>query len=72
MPQTKILIEIGARIKAIRKEKKLTQSDLANLCDFEKATMSRIESGQTNVTIFTLFKISNALNIHISELFKNW
>lgn len=70
MPQKKILSEIGSKIKMIRKEKKITQSDLANLCDFEKATMSRIESGQTNVTIFTLHKISSALNVHISELLK--
>lgn len=47
----------------------MTQNDLALECDFEKATMSRIESGKANPTVRTLLKISNALDIHISELF---
>lgn len=47
----------------------MTQNDLAIECNFEKATMSRIESGKSNPTVRTLVKISNALHIHLSELF---
>jgi len=49
----------------------MTQIELAVLCDFEKASMSRIESGRTNPTILTLKKISEALDIHISDLLKD-
>jgi transcriptional regulator with XRE-family HTH domain len=63
--------KLGLRIKALRLERNMTQNALAIECDFEKASMSRIESGQANPTISTLFKISNALDVKISELFKD-
>ena len=63
------LKEVGARIKKIRTDKKISQIGLATKCEFEKASMSRIESGKTNSTILTLRKISNALEVDMSELF---
>jgi len=68
MNDLQLLIEIGAKIRKLRMEKKLSQNDLAILCNFEKASMSRIEAGKTNVTIFTLYKISKALNVNIADL----
>ena len=70
MTDQKFLTRLGARIKALRVTKEMTQNDLANQCDFEKASMSRIEAGKTNITILTLHKISIALNIDITEFFK--
>jgi transcriptional regulator with XRE-family HTH domain len=70
MSDPKFLATLGARIKQIRYEKKMTQVELAILCQFEKASMSRIESGRTNPTILTLKKISKALDVHISDLLK--
>src|ERR1700744_3074914 len=60
-------VKLGERIKAIRTKKNLTQNELAIKCDFEKASMSRIESGQSNPTIQTLYKICTSLDIHIIE-----
>jgi transcriptional regulator with XRE-family HTH domain len=71
MAEKKFLANLGARIKELRLSKKLTQNDLAIQCNFEKASMSRIESGKTNVTVLTLQKISNALEVDIQEFFKN-
>jgi len=71
MDKEKFLIELGYRIKQIRSEKKMSQINLADKCDFEKASMSRIESGKTNSTILTLRKISKALDVEISELFRH-
>jgi transcriptional regulator with XRE-family HTH domain len=68
MPQTDLLIKLGKKIKAIRKEKKITQSGLASACHFRKESMSRIESGQANPTIRTLYKISCALNVKMVDL----
>jgi transcriptional regulator with XRE-family HTH domain len=62
------LIFVGKRIKSIRNDKKLTQSELAELCNFEKATMSRIESGRTNMRMLTLIKISTALEVRITDI----
>ena len=60
--------KIGQRIRTLRESKGITQQDLAAACNFEKTNMSRIEAGRTNPTISTLYKISQALEITISEL----
>jgi transcriptional regulator with XRE-family HTH domain len=70
MTDTKFLTTLGARIKELRVARDMTQNDLATHCDFEKASMSRIEAGKTNITILTLHKISRALDIDITEFFK--
>jgi len=71
--RTKILIQlsvqVGARIKQLREERNMTQQDLADLCNFDKSDMSKIESGQANPTLKTLQIISQALEVKIGELF---
>ena len=69
MPEAQFLLLIGQNIKKIRSRKNITQFKLAALCDFEKASMSRIESGKTNTTVLTLRKISQALDVPISDFF---
>ncbi len=59
---------ITSKIRAYRIEKNLSVQDLAYLCDMERSSMSRIESGRVNITIKTLFTISKALNINIKDL----
>jgi DNA-binding XRE family transcriptional regulator len=70
MGEHTLLIRLGKKIKAIRMQKSMTQNELAMECDFEKASLSRIESGQSNPTIRTLFKISKALEVPIADFFK--
>ena len=60
--------KIGEKIRLTREHKGISQQDLAATCDFEKSNMSRIEAGKTNFTISTLYKISNALDVKLSEL----
>ena len=62
------LIRIGMNIKDIRDEKKISQQDLAAACNFEKANMSRIEAGRTNLTIGTLLKICEALQVKLVDV----
>lgn len=71
MHESPLLTKLGARIKKVRTAKKISQNDLAIICNFEKASMSRIESGKTNVTLLTLQKISNALEVSIIDLLKD-
>jgi transcriptional regulator with XRE-family HTH domain len=71
MGDTEILVTIGSRIKKIRTLKQMTQYELALLCNFEKASMSRIESGKTNVTILTLSKIGRALQVPLADFLRD-
>ena len=60
--------QIALKIKSLRQEKKLSVQDLAYLCDMERSSMSRIESGRINITIKTLCLISNALEVEPKDL----
>lgn len=62
---------IGERIRTIRKEKKLSQEELANLCDIELSQINRIELGKINTSISHLLLISKTLEVPPEDLIKN-
>ena len=64
------LKNLGENIAAIRKEKGLSQIQLADEMDMERSNLRRIEAGRTNLTVATLYRISKALNIRPEELFR--
>ena len=68
MDKDKILKHIGNNIKMIRESKGISQQKLAADCNFEKSNMSRIEAGNTNPTIYTLYKIAVALEVDVREI----
>ncbi len=63
--------KIGQRIKELREQKNMSQKDLAYLADMDRSYIAGIESGQRNVSIINIEKISNALNITLKELFEH-
>jgi transcriptional regulator with XRE-family HTH domain len=69
MDRNQFLVSLGARLRSVRKQKRITQQQLAVLCNIEKANLSRIESGITNPTILTLFKMSKALDTTLPDIF---
>lgn len=56
---------IGEAIKAARKERNLTQGQLAELMGVKKAQVSRIERGN-NPTLSTITRAFNALGMAVS------
>ncbi|PQL91674.1 XRE family transcriptional regulator [Apibacter adventoris] len=70
MKKSELLKTVGKKIKEIRESKGLTQVDLVGKIEGEIDTtnISRIESGRTNPTIFTLYRIAVALEIPVKEL----
>ena len=54
---------VGMNIRAIRKAQKLTIDELAEKCDFQAPYLSDIERGERNITLQTLNKILDALNV---------
>lgn len=61
---------IGIRIRKVRLAKNLTQLDLVSRIEGEvdPTNISRIESGRTNPTIFTLHKLADAMEISLVQL----
>ena len=70
MEKLALLNLVGRRIKQIRENKGLAQLDVAVRMEgnIDATNISRIESGRTNPTIYTLFRISQALEVSISDL----
>lgn len=60
----------GKNLKKLRKEAKLTQEDLANDCNISLSQIGRIERGEINTTISTLYVLAQALDLEVSDLFK--
>lgn len=54
---------LGKRIREIRKAKGLSQADLAQLLNMGVSSVSDIENCKRNVTIETVEKIANALDV---------
>ncbi len=70
MEKEDLLKLVGKRIKEIRESKGLAQLDVAVRMEgnIDTTNISRIESGRTNPTVYTLFRISQALEVPMSDL----
>jgi transcriptional regulator with XRE-family HTH domain len=67
--KNKALIKsLGERIRKVRNEKGISQEELANEADIPLSQIGRIERGETNPTISSLFVISQALDIELKNL----
>ena len=64
-------LKVGERIKELRKEKNLSQQKIALAADMERSFMTHIESGRRNISLETLEKIINALEVTIPDFFNS-
>lgn len=60
---------IGERIQEIRKNRKLSQEQVAERADISPNYLSRIECGKENPTLDMLIKLTRALGTEMWELF---
>jgi DNA-binding XRE family transcriptional regulator len=61
---------LGARLRALRTERKLTQAEAAEAVGVHPVHVSRIESGEANVTIGTLVALAIAYRVALRDLFE--
>ncbi|OQP67636.1 hypothetical protein A4R26_33135 [Niastella populi] len=59
---------LGDRIRDLRTQQELSQEDLANEADVPLSQIGRIERGENNPTISTLYVIAQALKIDLKVL----
>lgn len=67
MTDTTYLKEMGKKIQAIRKSKKLTVRTLGKMCDLDYGTISRIETGKFSSHILTLKNIADKLQVDVKD-----
>ncbi|KUF45781.1 transcriptional regulator [Myroides marinus] len=72
MNKEDLLKSIGKNVKQARELKGLSQVELVGLMEgnIDTTNISRIESGRTNPTIFTLYRIASALEMPLENLTK--
>ncbi|MGJ5681538.1 helix-turn-helix domain-containing protein [Staphylococcus equorum] len=63
-----IEIAFGEVLKQERKNKNITQEELAFYCDLDRTYISLLERGKRNPTIGAVFKIARVLELKPSSL----
>jgi len=61
---------LGAAIRAIRKERGVSQEELSYLCKIDRSHMGRIERGERNVAFRNIMRIARGLTCPPSEIFR--
>ncbi|NOY51124.1 MAG: helix-turn-helix transcriptional regulator [Chlorobi bacterium] len=64
--------KIGARIKELREQNKLSQKDLAYSADLDRSYIASVENGQRNISIVNIEKIALALGENLTTFFNSW
>lgn len=60
---------VGRKIRRLRKERRLTQSELASKIGIQQSDLSRMEKGEYRVSLDTLFKILAEFDVSVGEFF---
>lgn len=63
-----LLALVGARIKELRNQKKLSQVQLAERAESQDTYIGEIERGSRNISLKMLAKIADALEVSVVEL----
>ena len=65
-----VLTQLGMRIRYLRKQKGMSQLDLALESDINKNYISDLERGSRNPSLLILERIAKALDVSLENLFQ--
>lgn len=65
LQEEKEILDIAIQIIEARNKRKITQVQLAKKAGMPQSQIARIESGHHNITLGTLNKVANALNLRV-------
>ena len=68
MEDKKFLERVGKNIADVRKKRELTQLTLSEDLGIHRTALTRIERGNTNITLLQLKKIAEKLKVSIDTL----
>ena len=70
MPRMSIQSRVSRNIQRIRREKDLSQEEVAHRADIHQTYLSGGETGKRNPSILVVERIAKALGVDVSEIFK--
>lgn len=62
---------VGLKIRGLRRQLRITQSELAERIGVQQSDLSRMERGKYRVSLDTLFRILGEFNMSVSEFFED-
>ena len=60
---------IGQRIKSLRKERSISQEELADIAGLDRTYINSVENGKRNISIVNIEKIAIAFGISLKDFF---
>lgn len=69
MDEEVFIKQLAERIKQLRVKKGMTQLDVASKMGIDDSSYRKIESGRTNPTARTIYKLAIALDVSVFQLF---
>lgn len=70
MKKEQFLHELGENIRRIREEKKISKLKLGRDTDKDYHSLTRMEKGRINCTLYYLCEIADGLGVGVDELVK--
>jgi transcriptional regulator with XRE-family HTH domain len=67
-PSKQITKALAENIRAIRRERNISQEELAELCGLHRTYVGFVERGERNVTLSSLEVLSKALGVSVPSL----
>ncbi len=68
--ETALQRALGQRIRELRKARGWSQEDLADRTHLDRTYIVSVEQGHRNVSLSTIGKLANGLQVKIAELFE--
>jgi len=65
-----ILKKFGEKVRDYRKQRNLSQEELADKAGLHRTYIGMIERAEKNITLLNIEKIANALKLSIKDFFK--
>jgi transcriptional regulator with XRE-family HTH domain len=62
--------QMGARIRRLRKAKRMSQQDVADKARLTRVFITRVEAGQQDPSLSTINAIARALDVSAADLMK--
>lgn len=65
------LVKVGATIRFLREQQRLSQEQLASLADLDRTYIGGVERGERNISVLNLCRVARALNVTPSRLLED-
>jgi transcriptional regulator with XRE-family HTH domain len=65
-----VRVRVGLNVQRLRRDKGLSQEELAARAEVHQTYLSGVERGKRNASVLVLARIAKALSVDIEEIFR--